>query len=182
MLGQPFCDHLHQQFYSLGQKLGVPNIILNGLFCHYSSNGKPWIMLQRLICYGWGAEYIVQSPIYRRLYNRILFSVQPSGSCCKYWKVNQKDVMNTQSNCWYAAKGYFKVFWCGKNERMRIHPASRNVKGLKIKLQIPIMSNIIGEFFRFFSQHSFSEVLTSKLILERRVQEWFPWDVSRVII
>lgn len=52
-----------------------------------------------------------------------------------------------------------------------MHPASRNVKGLKIKLQIPIMSNIIGEFFRFFSQHSFSEVLTSKFILERRIQE-----------
>lgn len=29
MQGQPFCDHLHQQFYSLGRKFGVLNIILN---------------------------------------------------------------------------------------------------------------------------------------------------------
>lgn len=30
MQGQLFCEHLHQQFYSLGRKFGVPNIILNG--------------------------------------------------------------------------------------------------------------------------------------------------------
>lgn len=28
--GSAFCDHLHQQFYSSGCKLGVPNVILTG--------------------------------------------------------------------------------------------------------------------------------------------------------
>jgi len=49
-----------------------------------------------------------------------------------------------------------------------MHASSRGMKGLKIKLQLPMKSNIIGEFFVCFSQHSFLTVLTS----EQRTFAW----------
>lgn len=94
---------------------------------------------------------------------RILFSIQPSGSCYKYFKAKQKNVVNTQPNCWYAAKWYFKVFWCSVNERRTMRPSSRSVKSLKIKLTATHNVKYYGWVLGFFSQHSFLKVLTSKL-------------------
>lgn len=62
-----------------------------------------------------------------------------------------------------------------------MHPSNRSVKGLKMKLQLSMKSNIMGEFFVCFSQHSFFEVLTS----EQRSLAWkekLRWDFQAIAL
>lgn len=157
MLGQPFCDRLL--------------FLRTEIWC--SQYDPKWFILplqqqwQTLSCATKTALLWLSSWAYCTVSYYVLGfyfpCIQPSGSCCKYLKAKLKDVVNTQPNCWYAAKWWFKLFWCWISARRTRHPSSKSGKGLKIKLQLPIMSNITGHFFGGFSHHSFLKALTSKL-------------------